>query len=609
MFNNPSLNASANQLLVPQGLRAARIIRVSTAEQAEEGRSGLERQRIETDRIISSKGYRQVMSIELVDVSGTASFLSPEIIELVRRVESREIDVIVVAEMSRLIRPDDLSSFAFLDVFKRHGVSIDCGGSNHDLTSPEGYLSGGIQALLGGHERMQMLRKMMQSKEARRAAGGCPGSEITLPLGLCYDRTANRYHYGPEVWKVVEAFRLIDEEGIRNLSEIGRRVSIHHRTLKGLLGNKSYIGIREYVQMRDQSQKRTKAGGRQGDRPKIKRPPDKIISVRIIPPEEQAVTNERFARVQIMLREMADRHARYIAPNKGSNLLAGIGHCGYCGQILYTANKSGAAGGGWYICKSHHYKFRKVLSPCAQGWMPKSNMDELISTFTLKLLDDPSFVAALLTHGRQKQENIVQLDALPSAIRKQLADIDQRDRRLLDAIEAGVMSLQEAKQRRLRLEEEKRGLLASLESAEERLVETDMPPGLIGRIGALGPEAWTSLETPQQRKVMLSTLFSEVYVQGESITAFRFAPSLVGRDSEKWGWVADVPVVLPLEFRLKPLPETVELPPEHRRCSRCGNVLPESEFWGARAACKNCCKADNRERYRRKVGANAGDGG
>ena len=608
MYNN-TLHAHAISPVKAPRLRAARIIRVSSAEQAAEARNGLARQRTETDRVIRAKDYDLVMDISLIDVCGQSTFLSPEMCRLVERVENHEIDVIVVSEMSRLIRPN-LSEMACLAVFQQHNVLIDCAGTSYNLASAEGFLAGGIQALLGGHERMAMLRKMLQSKESSRAAGHCPSSAITLPHGLLYDRTSNQFRYNPEsIWQVIEAFRLVDEEGVRNLCEIGRRTGIHHRTVKNWLSNKAYIGIREYTQMRDQSRKATKPNGRQADKFKVDRPPEAVIRVRICSAEDQAVSDERFARVQLVLAEMADHHARFIAPMKGCNLASGIGRCGFCGERLYTATSSSGRGEnnrkarGFYICKSSNHQFRKRLEKCNQGWIPKNHIDALLSRFAVTFLEDKEFLTAVLNHARSKQHNsIVQMSAMPSAIRDKLADLGRRDRRILDAIEAGAISLAEAKERRLRLEEERRGLVQTLELSEKQDDDTQ-PKGLIGRI-AKGTAAWEAAETPQERKKLLSAMFMEVYFQGTSITAFRLAPSLVGNDSGEWSWVADVAVVLPVPFRITPAPQKIEVPDGSRICPRCHEILPEEEFYGAkRSACKNCERQGNRNRARAKVAA------
>lgn len=608
MLKSDFLSSSAIQLQ-PGRLRAATLVRVSTAEQAAEGKSGLERQRQANAAVVAAAGYHVVESIEITDVSGANSFSSPEMLHLLSLVERRIVDVVVVSEITRIFRPDQWTSFAYLDVFKRNGVLLNCGGSIYDLDSPEGFLSSGIMSLMGGFDRLQMKRRLQQAREALRASGYCPGSEITLPTGLRYLRKQRQFIYTPEIAQVQEAFRIFDEEGVRNISEVGRRVGIHHRTLKNLLSNPYVIGIRAYTMMRDQSRSVMKPGGRQADRPKIARRPEQVIRVRIFPSEEQAVSDERFERVQTFLKEIEARHQRYVAPHKGTNILSSVGWCGFCGERLYTASgkkklADGTGTRGHYMCKSHHYLNKGRIPRCSQGWMRFEQMEDLVSAFVIRFLEDKEFVTAILGQAKAKQrETIVGIESAPTLLRQRLSDLEKRDRRLLDAVEAGAISLHEVKQRRQRLDEEKRTLLASLRDAESSPGAEDLPGGVMSRIASLGSAAWTQVECPRERKKLLSTLFLEIFVKGESLTAFKLAPSLVGSDSGDWSWVADIPVTLPDPFRVTPLKEPVALPDGHRYCGRCETVLPAVDFYGNRPGCRSCVKAANNARYAAKTAA------
>ncbi len=516
-------------------------------------------------------------------------------LELISMIEAGRVDVVVCSEMSRIFRPDDLASFGSLDVFRRHGCLLNCGGAVSDLTSPEGYLSSGLLGLLGGFDRMQLVRRIKQSKEALRINGFHPNGAHLLPLGLHYDKAAKKFYYGPEVWKVQEAFRLVDEEGLRNISEIGRRIGVYHRTVRNLLCNTSYCGIRSYLTISDPTRKIVKPGGRQGYRPSIARAPDQAIRVRILSSGEQAVSDERFARVQQVLSEISDRHARHIAAHYSLNLLTSCGFCGYCGQRLYTAgrkpslDKSIIKHRGYYICKCKRADYSQKLPSCKLGFLKREEMDELMSAFVVRFLEDPDFVSAIFRHAQSKQVGtIVGIDSVPDSIRKQLSEVEARDRRLIDGIETGVISLAEAKVRRQRLKEEKRALLITLESTEQRHADTPLPQGVIGRIVAKGVKAWTELASTKERKEFIAKIFIEVFVRNGSITAFRLAPSLVGMDSGDWAWVADVPITLPEPFRITPDREENPIPDGHRQCNGCKDVLPLDLFYKTRGRCRSC---------------------
>jgi DNA invertase Pin-like site-specific DNA recombinase len=609
VFNSDLLAASPNSMPMP--LRAVTLVRVSTADQATEGKAGLDRQREANRRTVQDKGYRVVHQVELVDVSGTATVFAPEIQELLMMAGRREIDVIVVSEMSRLVRPDDLSNLALLDQFRRNGVVIDAGGTVHDVDDPFGFLAGGIQALIGGFERKTMLSKIQRSKESARAAGRNPSADITLPLGLSYDRKASTYNYNDEVSKVQEAFRLIDgDSGLRNISEIARRVGIEPATLKNLLRNKVFIGVREYTHKRDISVKVMKAGARQGDRPKVARKPEEIIRVRIIPPEKQAVSDEQFGRVQQILAGLKEFNARIQSLKaKGGNLLAGTGRCGCCGQRLYgtTSSRTGKDGAtkarGHYVCFSHHYLNRSNVPPCGFGWIKKDRAEALVDKLVCTLLSDEAFIRKTLEYAMTKRRSLIRLPDSDDHLRARLSEVERKDKRIIDSLMADVLSIPEAKQARARLNEERESILRAIKSKENEK-EADLDPvssRLMGR-----KDSWLELESTADRKQFLATIFAEIYLQnskenGLVVSGFLLAPGLIPKGDDSWGTVAEIPVTLPEPFRIDPPPDSREVGPDERLCKRCDQILSLDSFYAAnKSSCKPCLQADARKRYKDK---------
>jgi DNA invertase Pin-like site-specific DNA recombinase len=609
VFNSDLLAASPNPMPMP--LRAVTLVRVSTADQGAEGKAGVPRQVEGNARVVRDKGYQVVHSVVLVDVSGTVTALAPEIQELIQMAERREFDVIVVAEMSRLIRPDDLSNLALLDQFRRNGVVIDAGGTVHDVLDPSGFLAGGLQALIGGFERKTMLLKIQRSKESARAAGRNPSADITLPLGLSYDRKIGTYHYNDDVSKVQEAFQLIDgDSGLRNISEIARRVGIEPATLRNILRNKAYIGVREYTQKRDLSVKVMKAGARQGDRPKVARKPEEIIRVRIIPPEEQAVSDEQFERVQQILAGLKDFHARIqSAREKGGNLLAGTGRCGCCGLRLYgttssRTSKDGATKArGHYVCFSHHYLNKSNVPPCGFGWVQKEQAEALVDEFVRTLLGDEAFIRKTLEHAASKRRDLIRLPDSDDHLRVRLAEVERKDKRIIDSLMADVLSIPEAKQARARVNEERESILRAIK-AKENEETTDLDPvsaRLMGR-----KDSWLALESTADRKQFLATIFAEIYLQntkenGLVVSGFLLAPGLIPKGDESWGAVAELPVTLSEPFRIDPPPDIRPIGENQSLCKRCDQILPLDAFYVAnKSSCKSCLQAVGRERYQHK---------
>lgn len=590
--------------------RAVTWIRVSTAEQLEG--SGFDRQREAVSRIVEQKNLEVVASFEVSDVSGAVVTQSAEGRKLIELITSGLVQVIVLSEMSRLCRPDSMD-FELLAICQRHGVILDCGGTEHDLQTAEGYLSGTLMGVLAGHDRLILLRRMLQSKEARRAQGKNPQADITLPLGIGYDRKAEKYFLTPEIVRVQEAFRLADE-GELNLSEIGRRCSIHERNVRYILENPIYRGERVYDEWRDQTRKGTKAGGKQGDRPKIKRPAEKVIRVQIFSPDEAPVDPARWLRVEAWLRDIAENHRQFMADHWQTVLCTSFGRCGFCGERLYHKRKSKPKKPpvsrprksdpvlGHYLCRTSHEKARKNPDnvPCKQGWVRSNDLDELVCAFAGAFLSDTGFVESVLAHARAKAGNVVGFD-IGDDLRRQLDENAKKDQRVLDGVEAGVLDLAEAKQRRDRLKEERKRILKSQE-AQQKPEATGELRGVAAQI-AKGLAGWEELTDLKDKKALLASIFTEIYFQGASIVSFKLSAGLVGTLDDAWAAVAAIPIPLPKPFRLHEPEAETEIPAGHRKCSRCKTVKSESAFYGPkRPSCRQCCLEANRRYYARKTG-------
>ena len=271
------------------------LIRVSTEAQAAQDRGGIPAQRAANRRTSAVYGLEIVRTIEFCDVSGAAVLRSPEIEELVRLMESPEIHGVVAKEFSRLMRPENFADYALLQVFADTACILYLPDGPIDFRSKSGRFLGTIRAAMAGLERTEILERVWSAKEEKRRAGKHAQSYITLPYGIGYDARAQRCFHKTEVEKVREAFRLLIA-GEMSYKEIGRKVGIDAFNLRIIMRNPIYTGWRVYTERRDPSGViKTRTGGRQADRPKVKRSPEDIIRVKVLDP---VVTEEDFQKVQ-----------------------------------------------------------------------------------------------------------------------------------------------------------------------------------------------------------------------------------------------------------------------------------------------------------------------
>ena len=203
---------------------AIELIRVSTEQQAGEDRAGVPAQREVNRRTAKTYGLRIVKSVEIVDVSGAAVLGSPEMREILRLMESPDIQGVVTKEFSRLIRPEKFTDYALLQHFIDTNTVLYLPDGPIDLTSKTGRLLGTIRAAMAGIERREIIERMQDAKESMRKAGKHPGGNPSLPYGVGYSRETG-WHFTSEAAKVKEAFSLF-LAGTTSYTDIALRLNI-----------------------------------------------------------------------------------------------------------------------------------------------------------------------------------------------------------------------------------------------------------------------------------------------------------------------------------------------------------------------------------------------
>jgi len=597
------VRATTDKTKVDQPLPVAVWRRLSTLEQNADGRNGLQRQRDQTNRVVEAHGYRVAATFEVIDVSGASVALAPEFQRLLQLVENGEIGAVIVSELSRIARPDSLESLGVFDVFAKSGCLIVADGQTIDFANPEGFLTGGIQALIAGHFRMNLLRTIHASKEAGRAKGWHVSSYKALPLGVAWDKGTRRFSYNEHIHRVVEAFRLSDEDHL-SMSAIGKRTGIHPSNVRGVLENEIYIGWRVYRDKRDLTIKRPGLDGRQGWRPKTARAPNEIIRIRVI--EQGAVSLERFARVQAALSEVRRNHASANAV-RHPNLCTIIGRCGYCGEPLYaTTNgkrrKDSDQAYGYYCCKSHHPLYSGKIPKCGNGWVRRENLDQVIVAFCQRTLTDPELLTTVIEASARRTAEVVQAFPAPSKD-ETLVKLRQRDKRLVEMCESEALGIDEFRARRATLREE----IAQLERLAEQtpLTKPKLSLDELARQITRAAVRFSRIKDNNEKKGILTQLFAEVFFRHESITAFRFSKKFLADIGG--GLLASDTVQLETPFRIRE--EPLKPPEGHKRCSCCSNVFPLTDFYNRRAQCRPCyLKIHRAHRVARKVKRTSADG-
>ena len=502
----------------PTRPRVVSFVRVSTTQQAGDDRGGMPRQRAEIKRIIETKRLNCVRHYEVSNVSGTAVRNCPEVIEILGRIACQEIDGIVVADLDRFLRADRFDAFALLQDFQDAGATIYTSNSDADFSTPDGILMAAIKVTLSGHE-LNMLRARVQgAKEAKRKAGKCPSSAITLPRGVRYHRKSETFYYDDAtIGPVIEAFRLVDEEGISNQAEISRLTGIQPRTVSNLLRNPIYMGRRLYDTKRGR-EKYSSENGAQSDRKKVRREKDEIINVEVI--HIPAVSPERFARVQEILAQTRGKWAGRRA-SKAVNLGVGIAKCGFCGEPLYPSSgkRSGRASAiGYYVCKKNYYLYRKESGGCAMRNIRKDHLDETLRKFTGEHLASVPVLTTIIEHAvRSHTARIATSGSKADPVAKS-KELRTREVRLLDLYESGHLEKEAYITRKSRIEAERIDLELT---KRQKAAVTELDIAEIARLIVRGANAFKRLSDPVDQQTVVRQLFSEVRFQHDMIVGFK----------------------------------------------------------------------------------------
>ena len=171
-----------------------------------------------------------------------------------------------------------------------------------------------------------------------------------------------------------------------------------------------------------------------------KRPPDEWVKTDI-PAIIDAATFERVRAKRESRAPSATPPRRVSSPT----LLTGLLKCGECGHAMtLVTGKSGKY--RYYKCTSRHSQGNHA---CTSGNLPMEKLDELILDRLADQVFAPERLQVMIEELRKRiQSSKTGQQAQINELNCQLKDIEKRQQRLLDAIETGIVELDETTQRR-----------------------------------------------------------------------------------------------------------------------------------------------------------------
>jgi DNA invertase Pin-like site-specific DNA recombinase len=472
-------------------MRAVALCRLSTEEQAAEGKAGLLRQREDVRVTAARFGLTVVRTFEVVDVSGAVFTTTPECREMLDAVNGA--DGLIVSALDRIVRPDDFSSFGVYDFFLRNGKRIWTPSGEIDVALDSGYTLTLVQSMVAGLERRSILRRTQSAKEEQRKRGRHANAKITLPRGIDFDFARGSWSWvEPWATRIRRAYDLLLSGW--TLRRIAREVGGYtDRGLAIALRNPVWCGVREYRYRR--GEKYPSATGRQVDRKKVLRKEPLIVKIEI----EPLVTDSEWQRAQEILGRL---HEEWNSARCEDSrfLLHGIVRCG-CGERMYTRGDKRPGKHDIYYCRSRHPKGPGCGAPVL--W--RDALDSTVKRLVPETLLSAESLQELIAAASQSAEpqNTAEADRAAA----ELAKLEKQRERLVELSVQGLFTAEEIIKQRQRIEDEVRLWRGKLGT---RAVAAPISPAkLAQQIASLFAE-WQYLDEKVQADLLRNVLGSVI---------------------------------------------------------------------------------------------------
>lgn len=241
------------------------------------------------------------------------------------------------------------------------------------------------------------------------------------------------------------------------------------------------------------------------------------------------------------------------------------------------------------MCKANHYQYKQRLGGCRQKSLRKDELDASLLKLAGTVLSDPSHLAEMITASVARQRSVIKpltgIGSQPSLI----ADLNRRDARILQAFEAGAITVEELRTRRADI----RRQLECLQG-EGSKQETAHEQGILhaARLIVKSGLRFQSIKGAREQKLVLAQTFRRIFVRDACVISFDFNIGVLPAGSPLIGHQ----IQLNQPIRISDPPE--QLADGFHRCIKCRQIKQiKQEFYPRRNSCKSCLSEIARHRY------------
>ncbi|EMI11391.1 recombinase family protein [Anoxybacillus gonensis] len=353
--------------------KAAIYVRVSTEEQSK-GFS-LEGQKYELLNYIKHKGYDLYDIYEDDGYSGK-NFDRPAVQRMLRDIENKKLDAVVVWKVDRLSR-ENTDVLNLINYYLHpNGMKLLVSTCDIDSSTETGYMFISLLSTFAKYERQQIIQRVNNGMKKRAQEGKWNGGII-----LGYDVVDKKLVVNREESKIVqEIFQLraqgkgykfianyLNSKGLK--TKKGNSFSIN--AVRAILQNQKYLGVLDWGKHQEWDKKR-----RSGQQE----------SVPVVEGEHEAIIDqELWNRVVQINKEQKENHIQR-SNFKGEFVLAGILKCPMCGAGMVMSKTKKRNGKGYhlyYMCQTYH---TKGSTACKSNLVKKELIEEKVLNTIKSLL-------------------------------------------------------------------------------------------------------------------------------------------------------------------------------------------------------------------------------
>ncbi|MGG7179259.1 recombinase family protein [Clostridium paraputrificum] len=505
-----------NVIMEKRKKRIAIYCRVSTIEQAEEGYSIAEQERLLTEWC-SKMDYIVTKCYSDRGISGKAINNRPQLKELLKDADEKKFDMVLVWKINRISRKLT-HVLEIAETLEMNNIAFKSYSEEFDNSTPAGKMQFQMMALVGEFERGTIAQNVKMGCIARARAGRWGGNKV-----LGYDIVAiegSEHKKRRDTELVInegeaEAVRFIFNEyangkgykAITNqLNKLGYKTKKGNdfsvSSIRDILTNPVYIGKIRYNLRQCWSEKRRR---NINDNP--------IITDGIHKP---IIDEKLWDKVQSIMESKKGKPSRIY---DGEYPLTGILRCPKCGAGMVISRTTNKLADGtkkriaYYCCGAWK---NKGTSVCNSNTIRVDKANEYVFSKLSDLLSNEKMVKSIVKNVNKERHNKINPAKNEiERIDKELEKIDKKKRKLFEGYEEELISKEEFKERKEELnrvakmlQEQKEPLLVTLSDD----VSEEIPYEFIKSILENFSKVLTESTSREQQKKLLHMIISEITI-------------------------------------------------------------------------------------------------